>query len=171
MSKFIGNNQYSGLSVEDRFWQKVNKKSSDECWEWLGATHHQWGYGNLTIDGKYMAAHRYSWELHNREIPDGMLVCHHCDNPSCVNPNHLFLGTNADNMRDRDKKNRQARLIGTNNGRAILNEDDIKQIFKLRNTSNYTVKEIADMFNISKSAIEAIIYKRNWTFVEISNGN
>ena len=87
----------------DRFFQKVNKTGF--CWEWLAGKDKD-GYGKIKIRGKTLQAHRVSWGIHNGPIPEGIGVLHRCDNPSCVNPLHLFLGTTLDNMRDRDAKGR-----------------------------------------------------------------
>ena len=76
-----------------------------DCWEWKGATTGQ-GYGALSFKKKYWAAHRASWHLHYGPIPPGKIICHHCDNPPCTNPEHLFLGTYADNMKDASYKGR-----------------------------------------------------------------
>lgn len=98
-------------SVSERFWEKVDK--SGECWVWTASTHHQWGYGHFKFRGKVAQAHRVSWEMHNGPIPEGLLVCHRCDNPPCIRPAHLFLGTDADNATDMVAKRRHYR--GTHN--------------------------------------------------------
>jgi len=89
-----------------RFWAKVVK--SDGCWEWQG--YRKKGYGHFGVHPRHIVeAHRFSWQLANGPIPEGLFVCHHCDNPPCVRPDHLFLGTNTDNLRDASRK---LRLIG-----------------------------------------------------------
>ena len=102
----------------NRFWSKVNKNTESGCWEWTaGRDGH--GYGKFYLHGKDIGAHRASWEIHNGKIPEaegyhGMCVLHKCDNPLCINPSHLWLGTNLDNMRDRDKKGRAAHMRNNN---------------------------------------------------------
>lgn len=99
--------------VLDRFWARIEK--TDTCWNWTrGKT--KSGYGQMSVHGRKTHMHRFSYELHFGTIPNGLLVCHHCDNPSCVRPDHLFLGTDADNARDKVLKGRQAR------GRRLVKE-------------------------------------------------
>lgn len=92
------------LSYEERFFQKVVK--TETCWLWNGALNSR-GYGSFGFNGKNVSSHRFSYQNFKGEIPKGMFVCHTCDTPSCVNPKHLFTGTNSDNMRDMIAKNRQ----------------------------------------------------------------
>lgn len=94
--------------AEERFWEKVNKRSDNECWEWLGAKTlvRKAYYGHMRFEGKERKAHRISWTIAFGSIPDGLFVLHKCDNSICVNPNHLFLGTHEDNMRDMVEKGR-----------------------------------------------------------------
>ena len=89
--------------VMKRFFDKINKTNT--CWNWTASLRN--GYGVISVNGKNISAHRISWELHNnRDIPEGMVICHTCDNRKCVNPNHLFLGTQSDNMKDCSAKGR-----------------------------------------------------------------
>lgn len=93
----------------ERFFDKVNK--TDSCWNWTGAMRPN-GYGCFKVKGKLISSHRFSWELVNGKISDGLLVCHKCDNRKCVNPSHLFLGSQKQNMHDCKSKNRLITPIG-----------------------------------------------------------
>lgn len=98
----------SGRSVpiERRFWQHVDQSGGlFACWPWTGATFH-WGHGAVKVNGRPWGAHRIAWELTNGPVPVGLQINHHCDNPPCCNPSHLFLGTQMDNVRDMIAKGR-----------------------------------------------------------------
>lgn len=102
-----------GLTVAERFWRYVDRPNSDSCWVWTSATGHN-GYGQLWVGKRNRPAHRLSYEMHVGPIPEGMLVCHTCDNPPCVNPAHLFLGNAKANAHDMCRKNRLPQRRFTN---------------------------------------------------------
>lgn len=102
-----GTKGFKSRSLEERFWEKVDKRGPDECWLWKAGRDRN-GYGHIGVGkGRSTRAHRVSWELANgSEIPVGLLACHTCDNPPCVNPAHIFIGTMADNLQDASAKGR-----------------------------------------------------------------
>lgn len=145
-------------SVEATFWANVEK--SEDCWLWTGSQVAA-GYGVLPIDGKLYFAHRLSYVLANGEIPHGMLVCHSCDNRLCVNPDHLWLGTQLENMRDKARKGRAGNTnpkFGEQHHFSKVTEDDVRAI----RASNESQKVLAERFNISKSAVSAIKIRKTW---------
>ncbi len=142
---------------EVRFWFRVKKTIT--CWEWIGPTYR--GYGRLWHRGKTIRAHRASWVIHHGDIPHGMFVCHRCDNPKCVNPDHLFLGTHRDNIDDKVRKGRCARLDrrGEKGGNAKLAVEDVLRIRrKLR-----PQKELAVEYGVDPSTISDIQRRKTWT--------
>ena len=141
--------------LRDRFWDRVDVRSDDECWEWQGARDKA-GYGWTTVDGKTMQTHRRALELVNGSIPRGKLALHHCDNPPCVNPNHLYAGSSRANARDRDKRNR--------NGRARLNRVSVRRI-RAAVEGGQTHQKAADAFGVSRATITRIVNRQSWRHV------
>jgi len=149
-------------SCEERFWEKVNICDEDECWEWL-ASKSKKGYGHFDARCGESRAHRYSWVVYFGEITDELQVLHHCDNPSCVNPKHLFLGTAKDNTQDMLKKGRD-RLIGDKNGQSKLTSEKVKVARVLRKMG-WTYQKIADIYNVSNATIFHAINGNTWKHI------
>lgn len=151
------------LSLEDRFMSHVQKSDDpDDCWEWIGAKYIN-GYGEFGIKNKTCLAHRVSYALFIGNIPDGMFVCHRCDNHSCVNPSHLFLGTHQDNIQDMMNKDRQNR--GERHGMHKLTEQKVYQI-REKLEQGYSHQQIANMFGVSRKTISHIKSKRDWKWLK-----
>ena len=162
--------KWDNISVEDRFWSKVDRRSNDECWNWLGTSHGQSGYGTLETGGKSRYAHRLAYSFVYGKIPPGLCVCHHCDNPSCCNPEHLFLGSHGDNIADKVKKGRQAKGLATNiagsdNWNSKLSELDVLEIRRLYATGRIYQKTLAKMFCVNQQHISRIINKTRWAWL------
>lgn len=148
-----------------RFWSKVNILSIDECWEWRGGVN-QDGYGSFYTNNTHVFAHRFSWVSTFGEITAPEIrVLHKCDNPPCANPNHLFLGTQLDNIKDRDSKGRHADASGVKNGRAVLKESDVIEIKRMRQ-KGVAYKEIARRKGVSEGCVNHILNGRHWSWVE-----
>jgi len=153
--------QHHNLSLKERFFKYVSKGS--DCWEWLGSKDNN-GYGKIRVDGKPELASRTSWRIHYGDIPKGLCVCHHCDNPSCVNPEHLFVGTQKDNVIDMKNKGRERKVgkSGENHNLAKVTEEIVKKIRLEGNTS----KEYCDSVGLSKSAVHSILTRKTWAHVQ-----
>lgn len=166
-------------SVRDRFWKKVQK--SDACWTWT-AKKNKPGYGIFSFEKKRVLAHRMAWILSVGPIKKAMSICHHCDNPSCVNPAHLFQGTQTENTADRHRKGRTARgpkmsammrrnwqqnrasfssVIGSNHPRSKLDEKKAKEARTMA-AEGVSQRAIARHFLVSRTAIRFLLSGRSW---------
>lgn len=141
------------LSIE-AFWKNVDKKGEDECWNWIGPKVPS-GYGVGCVMGKRGYAHRIAYKLVKGEIPDGFNVCHSCDNPSCCNPNHLWAGTQKENIDDRECKGHHKGWKNTLDfyGRRR------REIFKMRE-AGFTQRAIGEKFGISQPQVNSILHSR-----------
>lgn len=155
--------------AEERFWDKV--QITDNCWIWTGALNDS-GYGVMGRGGRSggnVRATHVSWKIHKKEeIQKGIFALHKCDNPICVNPEHLFLGTAKHNYDDMKIKNRNSdppKLSGELNGYSKLTENQVIEIKSLKGQVKY--QDIADLYNVSKSCITAIMTGRNWGNVNV----
>lgn len=139
----------------------INNINEKECIEFSGSKDES-GYGLKTVNGKTRRVHRLVWEQYNGKIPDKMMVCHKCDNPSCINPTHLFLGTNSDNMKDMYKKGRGNNFFKDKNPKRKLTQQQVIEIKKLLNNGK-TQQEIANIFSVNRTLISQIKLGKIWT--------
>ena len=144
----------------ERFWEKVQR--SDSCWEWTGCRLRS-GYGQIKWGDKIRRAHRVSWEIHFGPIPDGLWVLHHCDNPPCVRPDHLYLGTLVDNAQDCVRRGRHYHWRGQGEGHpmARLTEGQVLEIRRQRE-NGLSGHLIARAFGLSKTQVYDIINRKSW---------
>lgn len=163
------------VPIEVRFWPKVQK--TDGCWLWTAGRDKD-GYGQFRVHvapytNRHVHAHRVAWELTYGPIPSGLCVCHRCDNPGCVRPDHLFLGTLDENNQDKVKKGRQSkgletkpwlRAKGEGHPKAKLTTDDVRQI-RARFSGGATSTELAAAYGVTTQAIRAIALRKVWRHV------
>ena len=156
------------VEMLERFWSKVDIGATDKCWEWMSYKN-VLGYGRFHTAGKHHLAHRLSWKFTYGDIPGGMCVCHHCDNPSCVNPRHLFLGTPKDNRRDAIRKGRVPSR-GEKNNRSKLTENDVREIRKRLAQGELSQRDIGNEFGVSNQTVSNIKLGKNWNWEMIAKG-
>lgn len=168
--RLIGTQKRSYAEVLSDFWNRVDKRGETECWEWIGGRNGRpplKHYGIMWWGTKKYKTHRFSYEIHKGEVPKGKLVCHTCDNPPCVNPAHLYVGTDADNNRDKFSRGRANLEIGEGRYNAKLTEDDIREIrrrYKCRHPINSGLA-LAREFGIVRSMVNSIVKRRRWKHV------
>ncbi|MCX5786077.1 MAG: HNH endonuclease [Elusimicrobia bacterium] len=180
------------ISAEQRFWTHVQKGPG--CWEWqAGRKLGKHRYGKFKMNRKTIGAHRVAWEFEKGPVPEGLCVLHHCDNPPCVRPDHLWIGTNLDNIKDRDAKNRQAkgasngsrlypeRLLrgerhpnrlhperlsrGSSHYNAKLTEEQVREIRRLHATGQYGYHSLAVKFGMGSTPIASIVNRKSWKHI------
>jgi hypothetical protein len=158
----------SKLSLEDRFWSKVNRTEPDKCWLWQAAStpnqRKTYFYGHFVWNGKHVKSHRMAYELTFGEIPKGQIVLHRCDVTLCCNPAHLFLGSQQDNMRDMINKGRSKYCKGSKHGMALLNEDKVREIRQAFANGEKQV-EIAKRYGVGKHVIYFVVNRKTWNHV------
>jgi hypothetical protein len=194
MERAMAIDDYTSKNLS-RFWSKVDKSGGDDaCWTWT-ASCNQHGYGRIKWRNKLVQSHRLAWQLKHGDIPEGLFVCHHCDNPKCCNPKHLFLGTNKDNQADMHRKGRGIRARGLFNGsythperrargerhwsrlypdkmpkgernsQAKLTDDDVRRIRTLYASGGITQRQLAVQFGVDQQVIWAIVNRKRWSHV------
>jgi len=149
--------------ISDAFAEKYEVDEVTGCWNWV-ASKMRTGYGQFNArNGRVVTAHRFSYEMHCGKIPDGLFVCHHCDNRACVNPDHLWLGTCAENLEDMRRKGRESNpgAIGEKNGSSKVTEKDVLEIRK----GQMSLSQAAKKFGISKTAAANIRNFKTWKHV------
>ena len=159
---------FTYLTYRERFEQKFVKDRKSKCWVWTASLYagHKSGdktfpYGNFTYEGRAHPAHRISWVLYRGPIKRGMKVLHKCDNPRCVNPAHLFLGTQKDNIADMDTKGRRA--LGRAGGRAKLSAAIVRQLRRASAQKSYAA--LAAEFGVSDQTVRSVVLRHTWKHV------
>jgi hypothetical protein len=143
-----------------KFHKRLERR--DGCHIFIGKKD-RFGYGKIKINYKYVSTHRYAWILKYGHIPDGMCVLHKCDQPACCNPDHLFLGTRADNQKDMASKKRST--IGAKNRHAVLSESDVVHIRTMYDGGHYSTAAIARLYGVHQTTIWYIVKRKTWKHV------
>lgn len=153
--------QYRRASYEGRFWAKVNVTNPKDCWQWMGFSTPA-GYGMVGQRG----SHRLAYEFSIGPIPEGMCICHHCDNPGCCNPAHLFLGTYKDNSQDMVHKGRANSPFGIRVGSSKLIEREVLEIRGQYAKGGVSQRALAQQYGVSQRAINKILLRQSWTWLQ-----
>jgi DNA-binding XRE family transcriptional regulator len=154
------------IPIEDRFWEYVDASNPSGCWPWIGKSKGSGGYGRTSILHVAYPSHRVAYELTNGPIPDGLIVRHTCDNPPCVNPAHLILGSHKDNARDAIERGRRPR--GSQASCVKLTEGQVREIRELR-SQGLSQYELARRFGVHRSTIKDIDSRRSWAHLDVAS--
>ncbi len=159
----------TSVPIAERLWPRVTKvNDATSCWPWTGSID-RYGYGYLGEGGsvrngaKYIKAHRVVWELTYGPIPNGLQVLHHCDDPQCCRPDHLFLGTNLDNAKDRHAKGRDPR--GEKHGNAKLTDEAVREIRRRYAAGGISQQNLADEFGVNQTIVSDVVRRVYWQHV------
>jgi len=145
-----------------RFWSKVERGPG--CWLWVAKSKDWDGYGLFKVRGRSLRAHRVAWQLATGAAPGAALVCHRCDTPACVRPEHLFIGSPADNFRDCLAKGRYSPK-GTGNAAAKLDDAKVQEIRQAYGTGEWSQEGLARRFGVTQTAISAVVRRTKWRHV------
>lgn len=155
----------------ERLWAKVDRRSPEKCWEWKAGKCGN-GYGTIWMgtrrQGGKVYAHRLTYELSHGQIPEGLFVLHRCDNPSCVNPSHLFVGTAGDNIRDAYSKGRRKgpRRFGEANHSAKLTDQAVREIRRLWSSGAFSKQaDLVRYLGIPQPTVSRVLLRRSWTHI------
>jgi len=151
-------------TIQERFEQKVERVPFTDCHFWIGATT-PFGYGKIGKNGKWVQSHRFAFEQAYGSIPEDKYVLHTCDVPSCVNPNHLYLGTYKDNARDREERNRGNHAFGERHGKSKLTKEQVLKIRDLHDNEDMSCWSLGKQFGINSKSVRDIVNRKNWTHI------
>ncbi len=150
----------NNINTKRDIWKRIDKKGENECWNYIGYLRN--GYGRIQINYRYYLAHRIVYEDIYGSIPDGMCICHSCNNPSCCNPKHLYMGTQTDNMKQMVNDGRTGK--GEDAGGVKLTEKSVLEIRKLYFSGEYSQKKLGEIFRVTQSNISYVINK-TWKYL------
>ena len=149
-------------TIQQRFEAKVERIPFMDCHVWNAATNH-FGYGKFAIgNGDWIFAHRFSYEMTKGEIPVGKSVLHKCDNPWCVNPNHLYLGDYRQNAKDREQRNRGNHAFGERHGRSKITSEQVVAIREQHETGKFSFRQLGKIYGLDGKTVSDIVKNKLW---------